>query len=81
MSHAEALEWMEYFSMRGTGNLGLRFEIMIAQLMEMTMKASNRKKQDGTPWSVFDWAIHVDKPGLTIESAMKALGIRSKEDG
>lgn len=80
ISHAEALDWMAYFSKRGTGNDGLRMEIMIAKLMELLARLHHSKRQDGKEYSYHDWAIHVDRPEqesqeVTLESAMRALGI------
>jgi hypothetical protein len=76
MSWAEAMQWMEFIGKRGTLNFGMRLEILMSQLMECVM--AGKKKRDGSAYTFKDWAIHLDKPELTIENAISALGAKEK---
>jgi hypothetical protein len=76
LSYDEAIAWMEYVGLRGTLNIGMRVEVMIAQLLVMIAKANRIKKTTGAEFTLTDFAIHLDKPELSLESAAKALGVK-----
>lgn len=76
VSHAEALEWMKYMQLRGTLNVGLRIEVMLARLLVMTANANGIKKEGNKQFTIHDFAIHLDKPEfeLTVDNVLTQLG-------
>jgi len=67
---------MNYMQLRGTLNIGLRIEIMMAKLMVLTANANGMKKEGNKPFTVQDFAIHLDKPefDMSVDNVLTMLG-------
>lgn len=90
----EFLAWREYQRRRGTLNVGLRVEAMVAQLLFLATIVHKLKRADGGAFALRDFYIHAradelddsvaEDGGLTLAQAVKALRvtkIRTNTDG
>lgn len=74
MSYVEAMQWIAFINRRGTLNLGMRVELLIAQLCMVTCQANGMKKKDGSQYTLEDFVLHADKHEMTEDEITKALG-------
>lgn len=65
LSYEEYLRWVSFRSKRGSLNVGLRIEHSSAMVAHMI--ANRYRPKDAAPFSIYDFAPHVDEPELTID--------------
>jgi hypothetical protein len=75
MSYAEALGWYAYRKKTGPFNAASRVEWSLAQVCTLICAAAGLKKKGGGEFAITDFIPYAEEPELTIESAMKALGV------
>lgn len=76
LSWQEAMQWKAYMGRRGTLNVGLRNEALIANVAMLITSAAKLTKQDGSAFSASDFMPHVvqqEEQELTPEAAFETL--------
>lgn len=71
ISYEEFCGWVEYRSMRGSFNFAMRNEHDLAMIIQLF---ANRYRKEGTmPFTVYDFAPHLDRPEPTLDDWRKAV--------
>jgi len=65
ISYEEFTRWVKYRNKRGSFNAALRNEHDLAMIMQMF--ANRYRKESAAPFSIYDFAPHLDEPELTID--------------
>lgn len=69
MTIVEFEKWVHYRRKRGSLNGGTRTENGAALLA--TLFANSKRGSNSEPFSIYDFAEHLDEPELTLEQAMR----------
>lgn len=71
ISYDEFIRWVKYRNKRGSLNVALRNEHEIAMIMQLF--ANRYRKEGALPFTVYDFAPHLDKPESTLDDWRKAV--------
>jgi len=71
ISYEEFVRWAKYRNKRGSLNVGLRAEHDLAMIVQMF--ANRYRKEGSAPFTIYDFAPHLDEPEPTLDDWRKAV--------